>query len=211
MATLIAHYDASLLGLADGAAVSSLPDLQGIQGAYTPSLGTPVYRAAAQNGLGVVDCTTGGEAMNSTWATVPTQPCTLMLAGKLNSLTTTDFWNHQTFAFGAFTNASVWALISAGTLVDGSADTGFHVFTFMLNGATSIIRIDGVQVAAGSAGTSAAAGTLSQLKGPFRHGEIYFFNGDATADPAEAALIAKWITPPAPRNVAGWMTRSGGR
>lgn len=191
----IAHYDASVLGLGNGATVSTWADLAGIQGAFAPAGGTATYVTAAQNGLGVVELALTTTKLNATWAVVPTRPFTLFVAGKsLSAVASQTPWFHQTFALSFFMNGSVWDLAAGGNLTGGTQDTAFHVWTFLVNGATSKIRVDGTQIAAGDSGSSAATGVVNQLAGAFRFGEIYAYDGDATGLGIESSLRAKWAT-----------------
>lgn len=191
----IAHYDASVLGLGNGATVSTWADLTGTQGAFAPAGGTATYVTAAQNGLGVVELAVAATKLNATWAVVPARPFTLIIAGKsLSAVASQTPWFHQTFPISFFMNGSVWDLAAGGNLTGGTQDTAFHVWTFLVNGASSKVRVDGVQVASGDSGSGAATGSVNQLAGAFRFGEMYAYNGDATGLSTEASLRTKWAT-----------------
>lgn len=191
----IAHYDASTLGLSNGASVTSWPDSAGIQGSFAGAGGTPTYVTGAQNGLSVVEFSTNPTKMNATWAVVPTRPFTLILAGKaLSAVASQGVWFHQTFGTTFFMNGAVWDIAAGTDLIGGTQDTAFHVWTFLVNGVSSILRIDGVQLAAGTSGASASAGSICQISGAFRHGEFYAYNGNALALSTESDLRTKWGT-----------------
>lgn len=197
MATLIADYDASTLGLSNGAAVTSWPDSAGVQGAHAPSSGAVVYDAAAQNGLGVVRIPTSADYMLATWAVLPTFPFTLYLAGNaLSASAALNYWYHQVGPTAFNSLSSQWAMLRGNTLSGGTQDTNFHVWTLLYNGLSSILRVDGTQVATGDTGSAAASASLNQILGGFRFGQMRAYNGDQTAGSDEAQLIAKWVSVP---------------
>lgn len=190
-----AHYDASILGLSNGATVSNWPDSAGIQGAFGPDAGTPTYITNAQNGLSAIEFSTTATHLNANWAVVPTRPFTCIIAGKSLSTASQSVWFHQTFNISFGITAPNWQVSAVTSLAGGTPDsTTWHVFTFVINGASSVLRVDGVQVAAGTTGSDAGSGVICQLLGAFRYGEIYAYNSDATALGTEAFLRTKWGT-----------------
>lgn len=191
----MAHYDASVLGLSDGATIAAWPDLTGTQGNHVGSGGTVIYKAAAQNGLGVVEIPTNADYCLATWNVVPTRPFTCIMAAKsLSAVAAQSMWFHLTFGITFFATGTQWQIGSGATIQGGTQDTNFHVWTWLLNGASSVLRVDGVQIATGDTGSSAAAGALNQILGGSRYGEFYCYNSDATGLGTEAFMRTKWGT-----------------
>ncbi len=104
-----------------------------------------------------------------------------------------------------FGSPGKWALYS-GTKLEGSlADTAWHDFVGVFNGASSLIYLDGTQVGSGSANTSNLNGTVAvgAYSAPSNYwkgeiAEILWYNtvlSTGNRQAVEAYLKAKWGTP----------------
>jgi len=188
----IARYKADTLGLSNGAAVTTIPDSTGQQPSFGSAFGSVTYVTAAQNGLGVVDIAAAGGMLLS-WTYVRAQPVTIYLAAKLQS---TGSGNNMVIGGVQWYMTGTGYDINAGLdLVRGTQDQVFHVFTWLLNGSSSLCRIDGVQQGAiGNAGSNGLAVSSDNLAGqvPWRLGEIVVTAGDTLAGGEETALRTKW-------------------
>jgi hypothetical protein len=200
----------AITGLNDGDPVATWVDSSGVgndltQG--TPSL-RPLWKAAVRNGLPVVRCdNTDDVLLRST------------LVG--GDLAQPDF---MALAFGLTTVADANALIDGGqgrqlvdsqigpaqwrmfagaSYVGGTPTAAWHTLSCQWNGASSILRIDGVALAAGNAGTNflrgvrvgLSAGNSEPLDGDL--GEVVVCSAipdAATIANTEAYLKARWAT-----------------
>lgn len=96
---------------------------------------------------------------------------------------------------------------NSATMSGGTTDTTAHTTVQVLNGASSLIRVDGSQVASGNPGSAAIGSSLvignvwlggasNPWKGPM--GELIFYSvahNTTQMQQNEAALKAKWGTP----------------
>jgi hypothetical protein len=196
----VADWQADTLGLANLANVTSWPDSTGTQGAFTGSGSAMSYRTASQNGLGAVAVAAGnGAAM--TMNTAVAQPLTVLVAMKLTSATQTGtiIKVGGTSNVQVFLTGSGFDMNNGADLVRWTPNTAFHVFAMHFTGASSYLRVDGVQQGAvgnaGSAGISAgaSAGALAGASNGFTVGEVAIYSGTFPTA-AETALRTKWAT-----------------
>jgi hypothetical protein len=175
IANLVFHldaYDLADAGVADGGAVPVWADaergrnfdLPTIAGFTAPTLrhggigGRPAVEFMGTQGLGCGNLPLG------------TGRCTVLI-GYQGTLAARSFFmqganaNENNFEGH---NTGVWRAWAGAALEAGGADLEPHIFSVVYNGTSSLIRIDGVQVAAGSTGWSGAtAGRLSLSQGTF--------------------------------------------
>lgn len=89
------------------------------------------------------------------------QPLTIVMVAKVTA-NPTGTWidgnNGGGSTFTITTASNAYSLNAGATLSGGTYNTSAHVLTFVLNGASSIIRVDGTQVASGDAGSNAMTG-----------------------------------------------------
>lgn len=211
--TLLAWYQADKLALTDGSAVSAWPDVSGNGFAATQGTGAsqPTFHVNQQNGLpaivfdGVNDCLT---------TTVPTtaQPFTIFtIANATGQPTNRGVWGGTFGSNSLLTNFSTLELNSLASS-GSAAPAGWHNMTALVNGGSSLLRVDGTQVASGAAGSSSLLAFVigEGAPGPFAPwssgiGELLIYTGalsPADVLVVEAYLSQKWLTP----NLAGVQT-----
>lgn len=200
---------------ADGDAVSSWLDLSGnarhlLQSTYSRR---PTYRPSGRNGRPVIDFDGVDDYLRTANAYLE-QPLTVFLAAKLRTVGASgvndvviDGHDGATAALQSRdtpdTQLYAGAALSASPAV--AAHDEWSVVTIKLNGESSLIREDGVQLATGNAGTGQPDGlTLASLGGtPGRYtqlsvAEVIACNADlslADIQAAEAYLKARYATP----------------
>lgn len=204
--SLALWLDASqLTGLADTDPVSSWTDLSG-NGRHVTQADSgkrPVYRTSWQNGLPAVVFDGSDDFLRVTGLTL-NQPNTILVVGKSTTNNTAIFdgddssHTHQVYRRGT----GSWAMF-AGTLLDSAlaANGNWHLRTAKFQGATSYLRLDGAEIAAGAAGAqnldAITVGGFFDGTGALNGdvGELLVYNaalsaGDLAA--AEAYLRGKW-------------------
>jgi hypothetical protein len=192
-----ARWTADTLGLTNGASVTTITDVTGNQGTFNTPSGTVTYVTNSQNGLSVVRL--AASAGMSLSLTTPTKtPYTLFAAIKSgtsgNTGTILNINGMQLFLSGTTYD------MNAGTdLTGGTEDAVFHIFTFLVNGASSKLKVDGKTLNTGNAGSTAGtagmlAGAIAGQSGGLDVGEIVLYGFDATGTDEETRLRRKWGT-----------------
>lgn len=123
----------------------------------------PNGTSTTQNALAVAnfDGTTEGMWLGTSSNTaVVSQPLTVILAAKVVVRSADKHLSDTRFELGdrvLISGDTKWRMFGGGSVLASTADsdTSFHVITAIFNGASSSLRIDGTQVASGSAGTNA--------------------------------------------------------
>lgn len=191
---------------ADGQTVKGQKDKSGNNYHVTEATNAPIYKASIQNGLGVVRFDGINNRLRQSTGAM-SQPYTLFLVGKANNIGSTNmgffdgFTNRSEFYYG-LSNTTLSAH-SGATIQSAPAQApgAWHYFTVTFNGASSIIRQNGIQVANGNAGTQSITGFTigaAQLLAEFLNGdigEILFYDpspSDTDRDSNEAYLANKW-------------------
>lgn len=178
--------------------------LQGVAGSK------PSVQLAVQNGLNVVDWDGTSDIM-ATAAFTLDQPFTVFMAATLravgNSGANDAVMDGATFASAALLSYNVTStqMYAGASLVSASQAvfSSFQAATLKWKGASSLLRIDGVQLMTGNAGTQNAGGvTLGALAGggnrwtQLRLGELIVCNVDSDAGDVtntETYLMDKWL------------------
>lgn len=191
----------------DLGAVSSWRNAGSVSGDHTDlatAANDPTYHAAYANLNGqpalVFDGT--NDALYSAAFTAIAQPWSLVVITYQGSLVSRAIGSAQVGAgassyLGTITSGTVWYLgTSAANISGGTVTTGSHVVVGVVNGASSLIAVDGVTVATGTIGSGTATRTGIGVDGgttkPW-NGAISLFGlyaGDFTADPAYADFLA---------------------
>lgn len=214
---LAAWYDASQIsGVADGASLTSWPDLSG--NGITLSTARTVYptfykttSAFLVNGLpsvlmgasaGIGTASLGGIGISA-------QPDTVFLVFKLSGLVSGNSrvydcagGSRQLFEADS---TNQYGLFAGANATGGTTALGVHYVTAIYNGASSVMRVDGVNITlSGSPGTNNVTGPL--LGGGSLNGQICeaaLFSGalsSANYGSIESYLAAKWVSSAAPVN-----------
>jgi hypothetical protein len=198
--TLIGDWKADTLGLANGASVTSWPDSTATQGAFTATGTALVYQTAARNGLAAIAVAANNGASMALASNIA-QPFTLLAALKLNSAaqTGTIISLGTTNSLQLFLTGTGYDMNNGTDMVRGTPDTTFHVLAMHFNGASSLMRIDGVQAGAvgnpGSNGMTSGAksGAIAGQSGGYLLGQLSLYTGPFPTA-AETALRTKWAT-----------------
>lgn len=161
---LLHQYDWS----ASGTTTTTVPDQEGtadLTGSFTDLTGSI-------NGVqaGTFDGT--DDAVDASYSG-STQPLERFIVLAPNSATGTQVFLEGTSAnFQTYINAfDNWSMNAGSTVEDNAADTNPHIITSAFNGASSVLRVDGTQVASGDAGTNDPGG---MTVGKRRSNENYF-------------------------------------
>lgn len=209
-----AWYDASQIVAADGASVTTWPDLSGNGYNLTKIAGTTnaVLRKTGglilAGGLPVIQFAGSGFAAGAVFG----DPCTTFAVAQSSpspGAGVTVLWAYsfaQTTQLISYSSQWVYYETTFSYPVDGSVDGNPHIFTGVDNGASSAIRVDGsastgtlgtgdsnsaLSVGSGSAGTSNWAGSIAEVI-------IYpsaLSGGNITS--VESYLYSKWLVAPA--------------
>ena len=155
---------------------------------------TPTSGSRTINGLNVVDFD-AGDYLYSTDPLVAPTPLVLGLAVQLD----VESPFQQFFGdFGAsmfFTaDTPAWAF---GSLLGGTPDSEPHVLVAVSNGATSSLRLDGVEIATGDAVIGGFTAQVFCGAPDMVIGEMVVANGTSHSA-LEDFLIARWLTAPEP-------------
>jgi hypothetical protein len=198
-------YDFSTLAGADGSAIASIADLSGNARTASQATGTlqPLVKAGVNgiNGLKVglsdgVDDTLTSTSFSLAQPFVVYAVVTGGGSGPLRYFSSLDLAARVGWANNGPSNfAGTEITVANGTTAAPK------VVTSVFNGASSLIRVDGVQVLTGDAG----AGTIATGVSVFSTGAFQFWNGKigevllqpgaSVSTSYEAALKAKWGTP----------------
>jgi hypothetical protein len=208
IAGLAAQWDASKIpGLSGGASMTRWDDSFTSSRHLTTVDGTVTYETSQFGSLPGVRCNPGW--LRSASFGPLTQPTTIFLVLKL--IDTAGFYILMDSTAGA-TDRHVFAhnnatgdwemYAGASAIVGGTPDTSAHVFTVTFNGASSSLRIDGVEVFTGDPGSGGLDGiTLgadvnSDGDSKVVYGEVLPYDAliDSTdRSTIEAYLATKWI------------------
>lgn len=156
---LVARWAARDLELADGTAVTSWPVMEGsATGAGFTIAGSPTHRID-----GVVEYVeTDGVDDALSYVSPRSQPSTTILVAKTFALTSGLTLFGSTSGSTALSTVGItsgnFVAYAGANIVGPAADYGWHVFSVVYNGASSVLRIDGVQVATGNPGTNTSGG-----------------------------------------------------
>ena len=206
LGNLLAWYAADQITSppASGSALSSWNDLSG--NGYTASQATgadqPTFVTNVQNGLPVVSFDGTDDFLAATIPTTP-QPLTFFL---VVDATTLGSRVPLSFSGSSFVevNTGLGAYLSFGSAINGGTLTSgdWYYIAFQADGASSLIRVNGSQVASGSAGTNGTSTTLNigSLPGgdfwPNHVGEVLVYSSALTTaqmQQVEAYLAFKWL------------------
>ena len=154
---IVAHYDASKLSLSDGDTVSVWPDEQG-DNDLNIQTGSPTYVESGINGNPAIAF--NGDGLEDTGLSV-TQPNTTYVVFEIQS-----GWDDGRVLSGVSERQiTAWASLDenewrtwAGNILDATTDIGIQQMTAVFDGANSIIREEGVEIAVGDAGTNDLGG-----------------------------------------------------
>ena len=185
--------------------ISQINDLSGNNGHATQGSGAtqPAYTLAAKNGLNVGGFASAQYLLNST---TQAQPCMMFVVAKYTSgAGSQDLVTFGTSSALTFRkrNSGVWSLASTSELLSVTAvDTNWHVFCARFDGASSYLMMDGVTIASGDAGSTAAAplnmtmGSNAALSRPFNGQLGQVAIGGAQSDTDRDAMVShlrsKW-------------------
>lgn len=197
--------DASTVTLDTGVSVWADKSGNGRNASQSTGNNQPIYTAAGPNGKNVLTFDGTNDTM-TTASFTQNQPSTIFIAAQVlntsGSASIVDgFGLNRAGIFRRVTNN--WAAFAGAELVGStSTDTNWHTFSAVFNTTSSLLRVDGTQIASGNAGsqnvTSGLAvgtynGTGSHLNG--RVAEVLFYAGVLTASQIAAVenyLQNKW-------------------
>jgi hypothetical protein len=226
-----AWYDASqITGLSHGASVNTWPDESGngndlVHGSFS----APTYYSTGAllplSGLPVV-LFSGSQALACNPLS-ETLPITVFAVGRATTSPGSSvyvLWSLGNIAgkeHQFLTLSSAWCLYESGYsgVSGGSTDANDHIWTVQSNGGSSLMRIDGTQVATGgvSSGTSPEflLGTNSSGAAPWPgiFAEVIVYDSALSTDQMasiEAYLYAKWLAVPRTNLVGAGSTGSRG-
>jgi len=190
---LVARFAARALNLSAGSAVTSWPVLEGSAGGSFTIAGAPTYRTAGS----VQYVETDGVDDALSFVSARTQPFTTVIVARTFSLTSGLTMFGSTSGSTALSTIGVtsgnFVAYAGSNLTGTAADYGWHVFSVAFNGASSVFRIDGVQVAAGNPGTNTSAGVRhganSTLASFFRVGVCESIHYTGAKDNTQLAAI----------------------
>jgi hypothetical protein len=158
----------------------------------------PAYTLAGRNGRNILTF----DGTNDTLATASftlNQPSTVFAAARAAANSSQIF-----DGFGS-TRASInrrgagqWTAFGGAELIGSAADSNWSVLSANLNGASSVLRVNGSQQASGNAGTQnltagLSIGTYNGLNTPLNGniGEILLYSGTLTA--AQISLVERYL------------------
>lgn len=115
----------------------------------------PTLLTGIRNGKPVIRFDGVDDAIAAVATTLP-QPMTIFLVGK-NTLGT--FFDSGDVSANRLIidkngGSSIWRFYASTNITGGTADTNYHVFTAVANGASSLLEVDTTQVASGNPGAS---------------------------------------------------------
>jgi hypothetical protein len=166
----------------------------------------PALKLAVQNGRSVARFDGVDDHLAVTYAASLPQPNTLFVVSTFSAvgvaLDSTAGGDHSIFSDVGVMRIYAGTALASAVAPSASA----HVFCALFNGASSVLRRDRVQIAAGNAGTGAMLGARlgasSGLAGGYYLGgdisEAFVVPGSLSAaliQSAEAYLKSKWATP----------------
>lgn len=158
---LMSLYTFDSLGLADGAAVTSVASTGGTRAAtLTEPTAPPVVKLNTVNGHAVLDFTRASsqKIRSALFATEELQPVTLAVVGRRKTAAAVS----GIFLSGGVVSAAAHNLsiesestaylargnsVDGGNLPLGTADTGWHLYVYVVNTTSSRFHIDGQSIA----------------------------------------------------------------
>jgi hypothetical protein len=198
---LVARFAARALNLSAGAAVTSWPVLEGSAGGGFTIAGAPTFRTSGA--IEYVETDGVDDALS--FVSARTQPFTTILVARTFALTSGLTLFGSTSGSTALSTIGItsgnFVAYAGSNLTGTAADYGWHVFSVVYNGASSSLRIDGVEVATGNPGSNTSAGIRhganSSLSSFFRIGvcESIHYTGakdDTFLDAVEAELMSAY-------------------
>lgn len=156
------------LGLADGAAVATLPDEAGAHDA-TQATGAkrPIYRAASagMNNRPVVEFDGLAHALATAAFTALSQPNEIVMIGRVRNAAPgatavifTGIASGNVHQFAITTTGPSWRINAGANAAGGTPNTNKHYFRIALDVAQDILNIDGTGIIAGDAGAHTLTG-----------------------------------------------------
>lgn len=150
---------------ADGNAIAGVSDKSGVGNHLTQATAAakPTYKVAIQNGKSV-GRHDGGDHIVSLAAITQAQPYTIFATAKVTGVASTQgIVGASAFVPALEVRAGPTWTMYAGTLLSAGVPetTNWHQLSAVYNGASSILRLDGAQIAAGAAGTTAWSNAIS--------------------------------------------------
>lgn len=202
-------YDPSLASSVtlNGSNVAQINDLSG-NNRHLTALTTkqPTYTTAGINGLNCLTYDGTSDSLRSTSASITqTQPMTWVAVVKFSDVSSQHgLWVNQAGTVAGITAGSgSWRMAAGGSYFKGTPDTSLHCIVGVINGASSLMRIDGVALATQDAGSNALSADELFL-GRNIGGSVYMVGdvgecglipGNPSVTALEAYLKAKWGTP----------------
>jgi len=194
IADLLIWLTADDLGLADATAVAAWANKgSGADFSQATADNRPIFKVAIQNGLGVVRFDGGNDVLLSDSVMSLAQPCTLYLVaqrtGNTSAFNVVISQDPEAVAAGFNNAVNTWYTFTNPALVSqAAADNAFHIMAATIDGASSVMRTDGVANAVAldagdvtadtwAVGATVAAG--APLAGDI--GEILVYAGEHTA------------------------------
>lgn len=195
----------------DGTAIGTWQDQSGNARHATQGTGAkrPVLKVGAQNGLAGVRFDGVNPLALDAAGVVVSQPDTILVVANISGLSATlhtlvdGITGRQIIRSGSATQYEIYA--GTSVLAAGAA-TGARLFTAVFNGASSLLRVDRSQVAAGAAGANGTTGgirlglaqdnTTSPMLGDLL--EVLYYNVSLSTtdrDNLETYLRTRWGTP----------------
>ena len=156
----------AIVGLNDGDAITTWEDSSPNNNDATQGTAAnkPIYKVSILNGKPVVRFDGSNDYMQTPVFTPNLAASTIFVVGKVNGVAAQQFFTDGTTGTTRniiFINTSSFAIHSGTTLLDGAADTSFHIFSALFTAsASSKLFKDGTLVISGNSGTQA----LNQLR-----------------------------------------------
>lgn len=161
-----------------GGTSSQITDKSGNGHTYSQATATnqPAYGTRTINGHLVLDFDGVDNFMTGTSTTLA-QPFTVaavMQTDSIAAVTQRVFGNSTSSSRGVgLSNTGKWNINYATALISANGDTSPHAFIWIVNGASSVIRVDGVVDTSGNAG----GGGIDSAAQLGRHQTSSYFNG----------------------------------
>ena len=209
-ADLHAHFDATQLDLVDGDAVAQWDDVSGNARHATQATAAarPTFRKSS-GGTWVSFDGVDDYLATASWTDL-SQPNDIFFVGAASNYSGSSIFldgldaSHE-HSVVLYASGPSWRLDGGTLLSGGTPSPSPHVFHAHFDGASSTLRVDGVQVIAGNAGTESINGLIlggyHGLNGLWLNGllgEVLLYSATLSTtdrDAVEAYLAAKWGTP----------------
>lgn len=156
----------------------------------------PVYKESVQNGLPIVRFDRAlSQGLQTSSYTLTSVPVTLVTAihptdpngGAYQYYFSSYYYYDTTKQIYGLTNANDLRVYAGLNLIDGVLAPEFQIISFVIDGANSLLRINGNQVASGDAGTN----FMGQY---FRVGDPQTISREGSMDLGEFLLYYKGLT-----------------